>query len=60
LDFVLGYDYTEDLTFKLINAWFFPGSYFTTDAVFTNQIGLSVASATETAMELVAEVSLSF
>lgn len=60
LDLVLGYDYTEDLRFKLINAWFFPGSYFTHDAAMTNQIGLSVSSATEPAMELVGEIALSF
>lgn len=60
LDFVLSYDYTEDLTFKLINGWLFPGSYFTDDAVFTNQITENVSSATEPAMELVAEVSLAF
>ena len=61
LDVVLSYDYTEDLTFKLINAYFFPGSYYDgTAAVFTNQFGESVSNADETAMELVAEVSLAF
>lgn len=60
LDFVCSYDYTEDLTFKLINGWFFPGTYFQDDAVFTNQLGESVSSGTEPAMELVAEISLSF
>ncbi|MBN1687929.1 MAG: alginate export family protein [Candidatus Omnitrophica bacterium] len=60
LDMTLDYAYTEDLTFGLIGAFFWPGDYFDTDRTTVNTFGSSMNQATETAKEVVGTVSLAF
>lgn len=60
LDMTLKYDYTEDLSFKLINAYFFPGNYFDTDAVTTNAFNQSTSNAQDAAKLVAGEVVLAF
>ncbi len=60
LDMTLNYAYTEDLSFKLIGAFFFPGDYFDTKAVATNQAGQSIVTAEEAAKLLSLEAVLKF
>ncbi len=47
VDLRLTYDYTEDVTFGMLTAWFFPGEYF-------------IANNTDVASEMVASVALTF
>jgi len=47
LNLRLTYDYTEDVTFGLLTAWFFPGEYF-------------IAPDTDVASEIVGSVALTF
>lgn len=60
LDAVMGYDYTEDLKFKVIGALLFPGGYFDSNVQTDNAGGQSAVTADETAKELVVEVGLAF
>ncbi|MEA3328613.1 MAG: alginate export family protein, partial [Candidatus Omnitrophota bacterium] len=61
VDLRFTYDYTEDVTFGLLNAWFFPGEYFTSGgSVMVNPVVPVEAKSDDVASELVASVSLSF
>ncbi|MCM8775877.1 MAG: alginate export family protein [Candidatus Omnitrophica bacterium] len=60
LDMTLAYAYTEDLTFKLINAFFVPGDYFRTEGLVANQAGQTASNADEVAKLISAEVVLTF
>ncbi|MBI3317055.1 MAG: alginate export family protein [Candidatus Omnitrophica bacterium] len=60
LDAVMGYDYTEDLKFKVIGALFFPGAYFDADRATRNAAGQEAVTAEDVAKELVMEIGLAF
>ena len=47
IDVRLTYDYTEDVTFGMLTAWFFPGEYF-------------IAPDTDIASEIVGSIALTF
>ena len=47
IDMRLTYDYTEDVTFGLLTAWFFPGEYF-------------ISPNNDVASEIVGSVALTF
>jgi len=66
VDLRLTYDYTEDVTFGLLNAWFFPGDYFLS-ATTVNNISAPVfvvpvpeVKSNDIAAEIVGSVTLTF
>ena len=60
LDMTFAYDYTEDLKFKLIGAFFFPGDYFRTEAETSTLAAQVVRQSTEVSKLVSAEVVLTF
>jgi len=60
LNAILTHAYTEDLSFMLIGAMFFPGEYFRSSSPMVNAAGQGVGAADEVARELVASVTLNF
>lgn len=59
LDFLTTYDYTEDVTFSLLTAWFFPGGVYDNQAIAQGEL-TGVDLQPKTASEVIGSVKVSF
>jgi hypothetical protein len=60
LDLRLTYDYTEDVTFGLLSAWFFPGEYYLGAGAAMDHPAAAEVESNDIASEIVASVTLVF
>lgn len=60
IDLEMSYEYTEDVTFGLLNAWFWSGDYYWTPEDNMNEVGADSGKPKSIANELVATCKVSF